>query len=60
MGVFYDMLRQYGDPALALAEAQRRLMADPATGTDLALEPQGWGSFVAIGGDWSRELRDTG
>jgi CHAT domain-containing protein len=54
MGVFYDMLRQYDDPALALAEAQRKLVEDSTTDTDSALEPQGWGSFVAIGGDWRR------
>jgi CHAT domain-containing protein len=48
MAAFYDALHKYGDAALALASAQRTLIAaqrpdDPAT------EPQCWGSFVLTG-----------
>jgi CHAT domain-containing protein len=46
---FYDQLGPAGDAAAALARAQRLLIAaEPAAGT-ASIEPQDWGSFVAIG-----------
>jgi CHAT domain-containing protein len=49
MRVFYAARRQHGDAALALAQAQRALIAAHQAPGDLSTEPQCWGSFVLIG-----------
>jgi CHAT domain-containing protein/tetratricopeptide (TPR) repeat protein len=49
MSAFYAALRQHGDAALALAQAQRALIATHQAHGDPSTEPQCWGSFVLIG-----------
>lgn len=48
IAAFYDALREHRDAALALAQAQRALIAAGASG-EPAAEPQCWGSFVLTG-----------
>jgi CHAT domain-containing protein len=49
LAVFYDALWQHGDAALALAHAQRELIAAQQVDDDPVLEPHFWGSFVLTG-----------
>lgn len=46
-GTFYQSLRQGAEPAVALRDAQLRLLRDP----DAALQsPVAWGAFISLGG----------
>ncbi|MBK9714780.1 MAG: CHAT domain-containing protein [Kouleothrix sp.] len=49
MDVFYAELAQCGDAAMALAHAQRTLIAAYEQTGDAATEPQYWGSYVVTG-----------
>jgi hypothetical protein len=46
---FYDQIGPVGDPAVALARAQRLLLAADPAENPIAVESQDWGSFVLVG-----------